>query len=304
MRTKGQRKLKHQTMQKVNGFVFILPWILGFILFFAIPLWDTIIYSFCEVGVKSTGGMELTYSGIQNYINLLQTEVTTQNQPIMRLFVDENVKVFTNIPLIVTFSLFMALLANAKFKGRGAVRVIFFLPIILGLDVLVSLIMVSTGGDMAQVANNTLFESDGIVKFLMSNTFLPPAVIGFISGAINNLFTLITQAGLQTLIFLAALQSISPALYEVAKIEGATSYEVFWKVTIPSIKPIIVFITIYTLVDLFLSSTIATEVYNFAFTKSKIGIGSALSVVYMANVLLSLGILLLVLRGVKMNEKA
>lgn len=298
-----QHRFKHKTMQKINGFVFVLPWILGFILFFAIPLWDTIVYSFCEVGVKSTGGMELTFSGIQNYINLFQTEVTTQNQPVMRLFVDENVSVLTNIPLIVVFSLFMALLANVNFKGRGVVRVIFFLPIVLGLDVLVSLIAVSTGGDVA-AASNTLFESQGIVTFLMNYTFLPPAIISFISSAINNLFTLITQAGLQTLIFLAALQSISPALYEVAKIEGATTYEVFWKVTIPSIKPITVFVAIYTLVDLFLSSSIATEVYNFAFTKSKIGVGSALSVVYMLNVLLALGILLLILKGVKMNEKA
>ena len=300
----GQHRFKHKTMQKINGFVFVLPWILGFILFFAIPLWNTIVYSFCEVGVKSTGGMELTFSGVQNYIDLFQTEVTTQNQPVIRLFADENVSVLTNIPLIVVFSLFMALLANVNFKGRGAIRVIFFLPIVLGLDVLISLIAVSTGGDMTQAASNTLFEAQGIVTFLMNYTFLPPAIISFISSAINNLFTLITQAGLQTLIFLAALQSISPALYEVAKIEGATTYEVFWKVTITSIKPITVFIAIYTLVDLFLSSSIATEVYNFAFTKSKIGVGSALSVVYMLNVLLALGILLLILRGVKMNEKA
>lgn len=299
-----QHRFKHKTMQKINGFIFILPWILGFILFFAIPLWDTFVYSFCDVGVKSTGGMELTFNGVQNYIDLFQKEVTTQSQPVLRLFADENLSVLTNIPLIVIFSLFMALLANANFKGRGIVRVIFFLPIVLGLDVLVSLISVSTGGDVAQAANNMLFEKQGMVTFLMSYTFLPLPVVSFISAAINNLFTLITQAGLQTLIFLAALQSISPALYEVAKIEGATNYEVFWKVTIPSIKPMIVFVAIYTLVDLFLSSSIAKEVYNFAFNKSKIGIGSAVSVLYMFNVLIALGILLLILKGVKMNEKA
>ena len=95
---------------------------------------------------------------------------------------------------------------------------------------------------------------------------------------------------MQTLIYLAGLQSISPSLYEVAKIEGATSYESFWKVTLPLIGNITMFVVVYTIVDIFLDSSIASEVYRFAFTKSRIGIASALSVVYMLNVLLVLGI--------------
>jgi ABC-type sugar transport system permease subunit len=105
-----------------------------------------------------------------------------------------------------------------------------------------------------------------------------------------------SQAGVQVLIYLAGLQSISPSLYEVAKIEGATSYETFWKVTLPMIGNISVFVIVYTIVDIFLSSPIAEEVYAFAFQKSKIGVASALSVVYMLNVLLILLLVLFVSR--------
>ena len=92
-------------------------------------------------------------------------------------------------------------------------------------------------------------------------------------------------------------------MYEVAKIEGATGYETFWKVTIPSIMHIVVFVVIYTIVDVFLTSQIAEEVYAFAFEQAnKIGIGSALSVVYIINVLLVLGIVLLFTRKVVSNN--
>ena len=107
---------------------------------------------------------------------------------------------------------------------------------------------------------------------------------------------------MQTLVFLAALQSISPSMYEVAKIEGATGYETFWKVTIPSIMHIVVFVLIYTIVDVFLTSQIAQEAYAFAFEQNKIGVGSALSVVYIINVLLVLGVVLLFTRKVVSNN--
>ena len=107
---------------------------------------------------------------------------------------------------------------------------------------------------------------------------------------------------MQTLVFLAALQSISPSMYEVAKIEGDTGYETFWKVTIPSILHIVVFVVIYTIVDVFLTSQIAQEAYAFAFEQNKIGIGSALSVVYIFNVLIVLGIVLLFTRKVVSNN--
>lgn len=295
--------MKYTTKRKLYGFLYVLPFLVGFLVCFAIPLFNTVRYSFHTVSVNDTGGMRFTYNGIQNYIDLFTSEVTTQAQPMARLFADQNMSILTNIPLIVIFSLFMALLANMKFRGRGVVRVIFFLPIIFGIEVVTDMLAITTGGEWTKQSTG-LFSQSYISDLLMFYTNIPMRVLEPVIGYIDKIFDVLSQSGVQTLIYLAALQSISPSLYEVAKIEGATAYETFWKVTIPSIMHITLFVTIYTAVDLFLASPISEEAYSFAFEQSKIGTGSALSVVYIANVLLVLGILLLVLRkAVKRYEK-
>jgi len=288
----ARQKMKYRTKRKLNGFLYTLPWIIGFIMFFAVPIINTIIWSFSNVGVKDTGGMELSPNGVNNYISLFMEQVTTNEQTFLQLFTDENVNLFVNAPIIVIFSLFLAILANMNFKGRGFVRVIFFLPIVLGLDVITEMITVSTGGDLVALRGTGIFSQGLAARLLIQYTSLDLDIILTVTDFVDNIFSLMSQAGVQVLIYLAGLQSISPSLYEVAKIEGATTYETFWKVTLPMIGNISVFVIVYTIVDIFLSSPIAEEVYTFAFQRSKIGIASALSVVYMLNVLL---ILLLVL---------
>lgn len=285
------KQLKYETKRKFHGFVFILPWLIGFIMFFAVPLVNTVVYSFNEVSVREQGGMNLEYSGIQNYIDLFQKEVTTANEQVLRLLVEENQQMIINVPLIVIFSLFLALIINAKFPGRGAVRVIFFLPIILGLDIVMSMMQLDTGMMGQAVATTSAFADASIAESILKFTGLPAEAIVFIKDIINNIFTLITQSGVQTLILLAGLQSITPSMYEVAKIEGATSYETFWKVTIPAIANIIFFASIYTLIDVFLRSPITKEIHQFAFLKSKIGVGSALSVIFILNAVVLLGLI-------------
>lgn len=299
----GRKKLKYSTSRKLNGLIFMLPWLIGFITFFAVPVKNTILYSFNKVDVGASGGIELTFNGIQNYIDLFVSEVSTTNQPIQRIFVTENTSIITNLPLIVIFSLFLAILANAKFPGRGIVRVIFFLPIVLGLPLIVEWTANSTGRSLIEAASGGMFGMQAVSGILLEYTFLPKNVIMFLSSVLDNIFQLFTRTGVQTLIFLAGLQSISPSHYEVAKIEGANSYETFWKVTLPMLSNVLLFAVIYTMIDLFLNSSIAEEVYNFAFAKSKIGVGSALSVVYMANVLVVLVIVLLFLKAVKVIDK-
>lgn len=289
--------------KNLHGWIFMLPWMIGFIMFFAVPLKNTILYSFHQVNVGAKGGIELTFHGIGNYISLFVSEVTTLSQPIQRLFVSENVSIITNLPLIVVFSLFLAIIANANFPGRGIVRVIFFLPIVLGLSLIVEWAGNSTGKQLIESATGGMFGAGMSANLLFEYTFLPEEVVTFLSGVLSNIFSLFTKTGVQTMIFLAGLQSISPAHYEVAKLEGANSYEIFWKVTLPLLSNVFVFATIYTLIDLFLNSSIAEEVYAFAFVKSKIGIGSALSVVYIINVLLVLLLVLFILKAVNFIEK-
>ena len=292
----ARKKMKYRTKRKLNGFLYTLPWLIGFVMFFAVPIINTVIYSFNEVGVADEGGMTLKPNGVQNYISLFTEQVTTSSQTFLQLFTDENVNLLINAPIIIIFSLFLAILANMNFKGRGFVRVIFFLPIVLGLDVITEMITVTTGGDLVALRGTGIFSQGLAARLLITYTSIDLDIILTVTSFVDNIFNLMSQAGVQTLIYLAGLQSISPALYEVAKIEGATTYETFWKVTLPMIGNISVFVIVYTIVDIFLSSPIAEEVYAFAFQKSKIGVGSALSVVYMLNVLLILLLILFVSR--------
>lgn len=294
---RSRKKLPYRTKRKINGLIFVTPFLLGFIAFFGMPLINTIYYSFNQVGVGERGGMTFQWVGIQNYINLFQTEVSTTSQTMARVFTEQNASMLMSVPLIVIFSLFMAILANQKFKGRAIVRLFFFLPIILGLEVVTDMLAMTTGTESLD-AGSQLLTGSYITMFLVRSLDVPMRVLYPIISYVENIFDLISQAGVQTLIYLTALQSISPSLYEVAKMEGATAYETFWKVTIPSIMHITFFVVVYTIVVLFLESPIATEAYAFAFTQSKIGVGSALSVVYIGNVLLVLGIAMLFLRKV------
>ena len=301
---KNKKKLSFRVMWKIHGLIFVSPFLIGFIAFFLVPLFNTIYYSLNNVGVADQGGMTFEWTGIQNYINLFQTEVTTGNEPMLRLFTEENSTMLLSLPLIVVFSLFMALLANQKFKGRAVVRLLFFLPIILGLDVVMDMLTITTGSSAGLDTGSNLLAGRYVTIFLVRTLNVPMRVLYPIMTYVENIFQLISQAGVQTLVYLTALQSISPSLYEVAKMEGATAYETFWKVTIPSIMNITFFVVIYTIVDLFLKSSIAEEAYAFAFTQGKIGVGSALSVIYIFNVILVLAIAALLLRKVvKKNEK-
>ncbi len=297
-------KMKYKTKKNICGFLYTLPWILGFIVFFAVPIINTVIYSFNQVDVGEKGGMVMTFVGFQNYVSLFKEQVTTSSKTFAQLFTEENRDLLINAPIIVIFSLFLAILANRKFKAQGLVRVIFFLPIVLGLEIVTSMITISTGSDLVGNRGGAGVFSEGFATFLLLKyTTIKATTIATITGYVDNIFALASQAGVQTLIYLAGLQSISPALYEVARIEGATSYETFWKVTLPLIGNISVFVIVYTIIDIFLKSSIANEVYEFGFNKSGlIGVGGALSVLYMLNVLLVLGLVLLISKkAVKSN---
>ncbi len=288
-------RITRDIRRQLFGLLFLSPFFIGFIMFFLIPLGKTIYYSFNDISVASNGGMSYSWTGFNNYINLFTTEVTTDAGTMLQLFTNQNLDMLISVPLITIFSLFMALLANRKFKGRALVRMIFFLPIVLGLSLVTDMLTMTTGSELTEIGGG-LFSESIVTVLLYKYTGVPTNILVTIIGYVDNIFDLISQAGVQTLIYITALQSISPSLYEVAKIEGATAYETFWKVTIPTIMHIILFVVIYTVVELFIDSQIAEEVYSFAFEQNKIGIGSALSVVYIFNVLLVLLICLLIMR--------
>jgi ABC-type sugar transport system permease subunit len=189
------------------------------------------------------------------------------------------------VPLIIFFALFAAVLLNQKFRGRPFARAIFFLPVILASSAIANLDLSSfTGG--GAIGGGSGGEGGSIVlqsfelKKMMQESGISPIFIDYITGAVDRIYEIISSSGVQILIFLAGLQSISPSLYEAAKIEGATGYESFWKVTFPMMAPLILTNTVYSITDSFSTSKINDLVSQTAFQVFDFGLSAAMSWVY------------------------
>jgi ABC-type sugar transport system permease subunit len=309
------KRLPYKTKTRIYGFTFVLPWVIGFLVFFITPLFNTLYWSFSNVIIPDEGGRLAVFNGFENLNNLFNEMLTTDNEPMLRLFIEDDQRVMINTPLIVIFSLFAALLLNMKFKGRGLARVIFFLPIVLGLEVVLDMLQITTGGDIAQVAGEaqtqTLFLNRQIRYMLIEFSGLPTFLINIVTTTISQVFQILALSGVQILIFLAGLQSLDKSLYEVAEIEGANKYESFWKITLPMLSPIVLFVAIYTIVDLFLQSPIANEIMSIYWgdlpvptgISNIVGLASALSTVYLVNVITIIGLVWFIIsRGVHRYE--
>lgn len=183
----------------------------------------------------------------------------------------------------------MAMLLNKKFPGRTLVRAIFFLPVILNSGAITAAMNLSqqmmNGGistqaaDAAATAGTTLaFDVDYLINMFM-NLGLPASILDYIVQAVARINDIISASGVQIIIFIAALQSIPGSMYEVAKIEGATGYETFWKVTFPMVMPHIITNVVYTIVDSFTESNVVDLAYKTTLEQFNYGLGSVFSLV-------------------------
>ncbi len=280
-------KKLHMSMaakRAVNGYLFILPWFVGFLLFYVRSLYMTVEFSLNTVTVPPSGGYELDFVGIGNYITAFTGHGTfkqTLTTSLGNMVID--------VPLIIFFSLFVAMLLNMKMKCRGLVRAIFFLPVLMNSEAIAGTLeyaaqmmaggLSSTSAEMAEAASSGSAVNMSYFIALFGEIALPTAVLDYIVGAVGRISDIIQASGVQIVLFIAALQSITPSMYEVAKIEGATGYETFWKVTFPMVMPHIITNTIYTIVDAFSKSEVVNLAYTTAFTEGNFGLSSAFSVI-------------------------
>ncbi len=274
------------------GVIFLLPWLLGFFLLFLTPMVELIQYSFNEVKIVPLGGVSKTPVGWENYRQALLVDAT---------FVPSLVSTLTETllftPLIIVFSLLCAILLNGNFRGRTVARAIFFVPIIMATGLLMQRVTNLSGQMMGEGQNENVYGAESIARLIMS-LGIGKELVQYLLDAVNNIFEIVSLSGIQILIFLAALQGISPSLYEVAKIEGATGYETFWKVTVVMVSPMIFTCTIYTLADLFMRSDIVDLVYTIGFKQSRHGMAAAMSCVFILMNVLVICIAALLIRKV------
>lgn len=240
------------------GWFFVLPFVIGFLIIYLPMLYESVLMSINKIGIASgTGsGYELEYIGWTNYIDAF-----TQDQDFAQSLVLGLKQLAFDIPAILIFSLFMAVMLNQKMAGRAVFRAIFFVPVILSTGIMESIAssdilgdyMEEAGGIDTGTGSSTAEELISLVDMekLFENMKVGTGLVEYVTTALNDIYGIVNRSGVQMLIFLAALQSISPAIYESCKIDGATSWETFWKITFPMISPMILVNGIYTIIDAF-----------------------------------------------------
>ena len=283
VKTTKRKKRSLSQRRAIKGFLFITPWLIGFIWFYARSLFMTIQFSFSNMVLNPGGGYTLDFVWLDNFIYAFRAHATYKQ--VLTTSVGNMV---VDVPLITFFSLFMAMLLNRKFRGRTLVRAIFFLPVILNAEAIVDAIGLSrvmmSGGISSASAEMAASASSGMsIEYyiqMFSSLGLPEVLIEYISGAVSRISDIINASGVQIIIFIAALQSIPGSMYEVAKIEGATAYETFWKVTFPMVMPHIITNVVYTVVDSFAKSDVIELAYDTAFgPQMNYGLSSVFSLV-------------------------
>lgn len=258
-----QRKKKGVSLSAKKarmGWVFVAPFVLGFFLFYLVMIVQSISFSFMNVTTSPEGGFKTKFCGIDNYVYMLRTigYFTEQTYASVQ-------RMLTNLLPLLLFSLFVAILLNRKMKGRTIFRAIFFIPVILATGIIAksdaanNLQGMFNSFDMGAAESaveevSSAFSVDGIMYFVEQIFVDVPGsdwILTFVENAAQNVYGIINDSGVQILIFLSGLQSISPSLYEAASIEGCSAWESFWKITIPMISPMILVNIIYTMVDSF-----------------------------------------------------
>lgn len=283
------KKLSLEQKNRYYGLYFILPWFVGFMFLFMVPLLSSFRYSLSNLQVTNDG-FSLDFIGLSNY-----REALLSHESYVRILTESVVDIAVNTPLIIIFSLFFAVLLNQRFRGRVLARAIFFLPVILASGIIASI----ENGDLMQSvvrsANDTTGGGLSIMKNLELTVMLVESgmnitFVEYLTGAVSRIYEIVSQSGVQILIFLAGLQSISPSLYEAAKIEGSTGYEAFWKITFPMISPLILTNLVYTIIDSFISDETSRLVVDTAFKSFDFGLSAAMAWMYFAVIALVLWI--------------
>ena len=245
------------------GWMFILPFILGFIIIYLPIVVDSLNFSFNDIkmgGGAKGGGYTLEWAGLEHY-----REALFDDTSFVRNLTTGIKELIFDIPAIVVFSLFVAVLLNKKMLGRAAFRAIFFIPVILSTGLIDSVSNMGSVGNayfQGGVVDDGSGESSAVTEiisltdltWLFKNMQVGTEILEYVIGIVNDIYNIINRSGVQMLIFLAGLQSISPAIYESCSIDGATGWETFWKITFPMISPMILVNAIYTVIDAFTSS--------------------------------------------------
>ena len=244
-----------ESLRSQYGRMFVLSWVIGLVLFFFVPIFTSIKYSFSNVTITNDG-IATTWTGFTHYWDLIDADPNYLDTLFSVLG-----SLIVKLPLIIALSLILAIILNQKFAGRMIARGIFFLPVIIATGGVIEILtceyipisLIASAGGPESVGN----EYGTMIDFtaILGNLGLPEEIEKLVSSYIADIFNLLWSCGIQIVLFIAGLQTIPDQLYEVSKVEGASKWEEFWYITIPMLGPTILLVMVYTMIDLFTQNT-------------------------------------------------
>jgi ABC-type sugar transport system permease subunit len=287
-----------RSKREAIGYVFVLPIIIGLAMIYLPSLYRAVKISLSEISYEKTG-MVMEYEGLSQYYYAFRIDpdfVPTVLESMKNLLI--------NIPTIVIFSFFMANVLNQKFVGRSIARAVFFLPVITATGILVMAeandtiqMLYSGSGKLNEGGlSSNIFNYESF-KMMFLNSSINQRYISFLFATIDRIYYIVTSSGVQILIFLAGLQSIPESMFEAAKMEGATSWEILWKITFPYISPLILVSVLYTIIETFYSfnNPIVVYINKYLQDPNNFAYGSAISLIYFAVSAVAIAVICLII---------
>jgi ABC-type sugar transport system permease subunit len=290
-------RLTMRQRRSVTGLLFVMPFVIGLLLFILRPMITSIQMSFSKVNLNgAAGGFSMEFVGWANFLQAL-----TIDKDFNRLLTESVRDTLIDGVCIIIFSLIIAVILNRKFPGRGAVRAIFFMPVILASGVVLGMeksnMLLQGIQDLQSASTNTTITTtvQELLLGALGNT--ASDLIQLIMNIINHFYDIVVASSIQTVIFLSALQTINPSIYEAAEMEGCGAWEKLWKITIPLLSPMILVNWIYTIIDRFIraDNQLMTKILDCITETLDYGFSSAMAWIYCLCMVALIGISALII---------
>ena len=251
----------------LEAYIFLIPWLIGLCLFFAYPIFVSLRLAFSHI--VQFKGLKTEWVGTDNFQYIFFFDIN-----FVPTFLQVVYDTLLNTPICIVFSLLIAILINRKMVGRGFFRTAFFIPVLLGSGYIMKQLL-GMGVDGTTITT-------GIMVPKLISDLLGPDMSTILQGFLDRITVVLWKSGVQIVLFLAGLQGISSSLYEAARVDGATEWEMFWKITLPMITPIILMNVVYTIVAFFTDGTnpMVDYIYKVNFTNQQYEYAAAMSWIY------------------------
>lgn len=272
---KSRFRISMQARHIMEAYALISPFLIGFIMFFAFPLATSFRLSFSSL-VKLTG-FQMEWLGFDNYLRAFVWDLS-----FIPMFIRVVRDTFINTPLIIVFSLIIAIIVNRKIRFRTFFRAVFFLPFLLGAGYIMQQLLGIGVDEKAMSLARGILIPDELLQYM------GPGVINTVGEFLSRITTVLWKSGVQILLFLSSLQTIPKSLYESSKCDGATEWEMFWMITLPMVAPVILLNIVYTIIDSFtdITNPIVEYMNELGFTGSQFPYAAAIGWIYFVFVMM------------------